>query len=172
MGVYGSPELFPPERYSGSYGYGGQGYQNYQVKPKKHWFTFLVGFFCGIIFILLAYSFTKSYTDSAVVGTNLPSYSLPRRVPDVSNSYLISWSKAVVQKGLLYPDTAQFPDDVSKWAFKTEGNICTVSSSVTAEGQSKRLGTVPFVIKISYSDLQAEVIYLSIGDHVSYDITE
>ena len=80
--------------------------------------------------------------------------------------------KTTVVKGLLYPESAQFSNNNADWTFSRSGNICSVSSVVYAKGQNKKLGKSSFLVKIQYDDMFAEVSYVQIGTHVSYDATK
>lgn len=87
-----------------------------------------------------------------------------------SIDFLQGWVKTAVLKGLKYPDTAVFSDNDNDWKFVRDGNICEVHSVVTARaGKSKENITTPFIVKISYDELNAKVIYISLGSHVVYD---
>lgn len=173
MGLYGSPDLTPSEKApdSYSYGYGKQAYPTYYpLKPKRHWGMFFIGFISGIIVVFMALGFTNTYSKTAAQKVPMQTYSAPAQiVRDGSEDYLQGWTKMVILKSLLYPDSAKFSDNSSDWSFDRESNVCIISSIVTAKGQSKKTGTANFIVKMAYDDLQAKVTYISIGGHVSYD---
>lgn len=169
MGAYGSPDLYPPEKNTNNFSNPNRNYQSYiQIKPKRRWPIFILGFICGIIFFIL-YTDAKIDKNVASIKANTPVYSSATPPSSISNEYLVAWAKEAVAKGLLYPDTAKFSDNMIDWSFITQGNVCTVNSFVWAKDKSNQLGMVNFEVKFTYSDLQAKVIYLSIGNHVSYD---
>lgn len=181
MGAYGSPEFIPSQRPQ-NYSYGTH-YQNYE-KPKKHWGKLFVGFALGVAFCFTAYGFAIAHQGrSAQMMNSIPSYSAPELVSSASvpvysapkplndqNHYLQAWSKVAVEKSLLYPDAAEFSEETSDWSCIQDGNICTVSSCVTALDSEKHSFSLPFVVKFSYSELQAKVVYISVGSRVTYDL--
>ena len=176
MGAYGSPELFPPEE--PRYDYNTEYVSNYQrpYKIKRGWGKFFLGLFLGS---LLTFLFTNFADADSLKETNAPMFSssfsvlssssvLKSSVSD-ADGCLLDWIKIVVKKALLYPDSAQFSDDISDWQITRSGNNCEINSIVIAKGKSDGIGKTKFKVKVSYGELYAQVTYIQIGSHVSYD---
>ncbi len=190
MGAYGSPEL-PPNKSNNNYGYG----YHYQ-KPKGETGGCLKNGLIAVGLLLvffvvfgLASSMINSgsprVNNSAVQAVaSVPAYSQPVYIPPVpassapaapvvvddSTDFLQAWSKAAVLKALIYPDTAKFSDNPSDWKIVRDGNICEINSVVVARGkESKEVSQAPFVVRLTFNELDAQIIYISIGGRVSYD---
>ncbi len=170
MGAYGSPELYPPEQqkqpnYLAS-GYYSQKYPPYPYRQKrpKRVLPFVIGLVSGFILIGLVNQYNAQRPDHQV-----PAQATYASVESDSDAYLENWAREAVTKGLVCPETAQFPTNPADWQIARNGDLCTISSYVTAEGKSKQVSKYPFIVKIQYSGLSAHVTFLQIGDHVSYD---
>ncbi len=169
MGAYGSPELWSPEtnRYSPV-----SCDRQYNVTPPKHHLngglTFFVGVAVGaLIFYSVSYigNISKKVIVPAVASASVA-------VVSDSDDYLRSWAKTAVLKGLIYPDSAKFSSNSSDWKIVKNGDTCEINSIVTAKGKSGTSGTTTFTVRLSYDELKAQVTYLKIGNHVSYDVSE
>lgn len=170
MGAYGSPELYPPEqpkqsRYIAS-GYYSQQYSPYPYKQKRpnRVLPFVIGLVSGFIII----GAVNQYNEQQ------PHYQAPAQaafasVQSDSDVYLENWVREAVVKELTYPETAQFSGNSADWQIVRNGDLCTVSSYVMAEGKNKQVSRSPFIVKIQYSGLSAHVTFLQIGSQVSYD---
>lgn len=186
MGAYGSPEL--PSNNS-NYTYG-----NYQ-KPKGEKGGCLKNglIAVGVLLVFFVLFGLASYIinggsprikdGAAQVMASAPAAYIPPvpassapAVPaavDDSTDFLQAWAKAAVLKVLIYPDTAKFSDNLSDWKIVRDGNICEIYSVVSARGkETKKVSPTSFIVKISYDDLNAQVVYISLGDQVCYDRTK
>ncbi|GEM_PF-6199944 len=167
MGAYGSPELTSPDlqpRYSPI------NYSSYGVPPHKHrshgGLTFFVGVAVGAL-ILYSVSYLSDVSKSPKTSVAVVS-SVSSVVLTDSDLYLRSWAEAVVKKGLLYPDSAKFSDNATDWTVLKDGSTCSITSIVNAEGKSGISGTTTFTVTLIYDDLNAQAIYLKIGDNIVY----
>jgi hypothetical protein len=179
MGAYGSPEL-PSKNSDNGYNYS---YGNYQ-KPKGEkggclknvfiaaglFFVFFVVY--GLASTIISGGSPRTKDGTVQVMASAPASSAPVVVDD-STDFLQAWSKAAVLKALIYPDSAKFSDNPSDWNIVRDGNICEIHSVVSARGkETKKVSPTSFIVKISYDDLNAQVVYISLGDQVCYDSTK
>lgn len=187
MGAYGSPELYPKEPQKPYSPY--TQYPQYPYKPKSHGFAFFFGGFLVGAVIVMVFTYSgktspsgKTIPTQAIPSASLyPSQAIPSSSPVISSvvpetiesqEYLKNWTKTAVVKALLYPESAQFSDSDSDWSISRDGTICTVTSYVIAKDKNKTVGRSPFVVKLQYDDLNAQITFVQIGNHVSYDITK
>jgi len=194
VGAYGSPELPPNNTKDNNNGYQYQSSYQSPYKPNNPKSEnggclknglILLGLL-SLFFVIFSFaSYMISGGNSAVkVGnikatTSSPVYSPPfstspvSSVPAVvedSTDYLQSWAKTVVVKCLVYSDTAKFSDDLSDWKFVRDGKMCEISSVVYARGKNTKENVKnTFIVRISYTDLKAEVTYIAVNDKVCYD---
>lgn len=192
MGAYGSPEL-PPNNPSNNYGYG----YHYQ-KPKGETggclkngliavgllLVFFVVF--GLASSMINGGSPRVNNSAAQTVASAQVYSQPVYIPPASTSsfsaptapvvvddsldFLQGWVKPVILKCLVYSDTATFSDNSNDWKIVRDGKVCEISSIVYARGQNTKKN-VPntFIVRISYDDLKADVIFVSINGKVCYD---
>lgn len=189
MGAYGSPEHLPDSgQSSNNYSYNYGNYNDpYRPKNEKKKFGCLSVFIIAFGSVVIALSILWIYggqpelhkTSVSSVSSRDFTYSQAQIFPPLisssvneSTDYLQGWVKTVVLKSLMYPDTAQFSNNLSDWNFSRDGDICTVSSFVNARGkETKQMVKADFIVKLSYDSLNAQVIYISVGGHVAYDIS-
>lgn len=176
MGAYGSPELYPKEPQKPYSPY--SQYPQYQYKPKSHGVAFFFGGFVvgAVIVMVLTYSGKSSPSGKTIPTQAIPSasYSVPSAasVPVDSQEYMKNWAESSVAKCLIYPDSALFPENDTEWTISHQGAVCTVSSVVSAKNKDGTIGKSPFIVKIQYYNMYAQITSVQIGDKVAYDITK
>lgn len=174
MGAYGSPELYPPEPQNS--------YPQYSYKPKTHRAAFFFGgFLVGVVIVNLFALPNKTSSHGNTIPTQAAppasSYSSPviSSAPIAtidSQEYLKNWAESSVAKCLVYPESALFPKNDSDWLISQQGEVCTISSVVSAKGKNNVMGKSQFVVKIQYYDMYAQVTLVQIDGKVDYDITK
>lgn len=174
MGAYGSPELYPQEPKNN--------YSQYSYKPKAHRVAFFIGgFFSGVVIVNLFVWSNKPYTGKTIqargvtpeVYSTAPSF-VSSAAPETidSQEYLKNWSESSVAKCLLYPDSALFSKNDSDWIISQQGEVCTISSFVSAKCKDNTMGKSTFTVQIKYDNMYAQITSVQIGDKVVYDINK
>ena len=172
MGAYGSPEFLP-----NSVGLSRKDTQNAKKLQRKNvaiglqWvLIFLLVFALAIVANSKAQIVSKAAISSTPALVSSSPISSTPAIVDHSSDCLKAWAKTAVLKALVNSSTAKFSDKASDWKIVWDGKKCEITSAVTAIGRkSKQSSKMPFVVRISYNGLKANITYVSLSGQVCYN---